>query len=84
MTGHLLGASGAVEALVVIKSIETGIIPPTINYEFADPDCDLDYVPNTARQAKVDTVMSNSFGFGGHNATIILSRMDPEESARAN
>jgi 3-oxoacyl-[acyl-carrier-protein] synthase II len=84
MTGHLLGASGAVEALIAIKTIETGVIPPTINYEFADPDCDLDYVPNTARQARVRTVMSNSFGFGGHNATIIISRFDPEESARAN
>lgn len=84
MTGHLLGASGAVEALLSIKTIETGFIPPTINYEFADPDCDLDYVPNKARQVKVRTVMSNSFGFGGHNATIILSRYDPEESARAS
>ncbi len=74
MTGHLLGAAGAVEAVVCAKVIENGIIPPTINYERPDPECDLDYVPNTARHQPVNVVMSNSFGFGGHNAVIVLRR----------
>jgi len=72
MTGHLLGAAGAIEGMVCIKVIETGIIPPTINYTTPDPDCDLDYVPNQARQAKVSTAMSNSFGFGGHNSVLVF------------
>lgn len=74
MTGHLLGASGALEAVVAALTITNGIVPPTINYETPDPNCDLDYVPNQPRKANVDNVMSNSFGFGGHNATLILSR----------
>jgi 3-oxoacyl-(acyl-carrier-protein) synthase len=74
MTGHLLGAAGALEAVVCVKAIQSGVLPPTINYQTPDPDCDLDYVPNQARSARVDHVMSNSFGFGGHNATLILSR----------
>jgi 3-oxoacyl-[acyl-carrier-protein] synthase II len=74
MSGHLLGASGALEAVVCLMTLRTQMIPPTINYEFPDPDCDLDYVPNIARPAIVRRVMSNSFGFGGHNATIILSQ----------
>jgi len=74
MTGHLLGAAGAVEALICVKVLEDFIIPPTINYETPDPECDLDYVPNLARKVKVDHIMSNSFGFGGHNASIIISR----------
>ncbi|MCL4271732.1 MAG: beta-ketoacyl-ACP synthase II [Anaerolineales bacterium] len=74
MTGHLLGASGAVEAVVGTLAILNDILPPTINYKTPDPACDLDYVPNQARQLRVDNVMSNSFGFGGHNATLILSR----------
>ncbi len=74
MTGHLLGASGALEAVICVKVLQNDILPPTINYETPDPECDLDYVPNSARAAHVDHVMSNSFGFGGHNATIILSR----------
>jgi 3-oxoacyl-[acyl-carrier-protein] synthase II len=73
MTGHLLGASGALEALICVKTLQEQMIPPTINYETPDPDCDLDYVPNVARVWRVRRVMSNSFGFGGHNATIILS-----------
>jgi 3-oxoacyl-[acyl-carrier-protein] synthase II len=73
MIGHLLGAGGAVEAIACAKSLETGVIHPTINYETPDPDCDLDTVPNQAREAHPRTALSNSFGFGGHNATIILS-----------
>jgi 3-oxoacyl-[acyl-carrier-protein] synthase II len=72
MTGHLMGAAGALEAIVCIKTIQEGIIHPTINYEYPDPECDLDYVPNVARQADVRVALSNSFGFGGHNATIVL------------
>jgi 3-oxoacyl-[acyl-carrier-protein] synthase II len=74
MTGHLLGAAGALEALICVKILQDGILPPTINYETPDPECDLDYVPNQARPAVVQNIMSNSFGFGGHNASIILSR----------
>ena len=72
VTGHLLGGAGAIEAVVCLKAIQTNTLPPTINYETPDPDCDLDYVPNTARQANIRTVLTNSFGFGGHNATLIL------------
>jgi len=74
MIGHLLGASGAVEAIVCVKAIQEGIMPPTIGYSTPDPDCDLDYVPNQARKAEVNVAMSNSLGFGGHNATIIFKK----------
>jgi len=74
MTGHLWGGSGAVEAIFCALTIGRGIIPPTINYETPDPDCDLDYVPNVAREAPVKTALSNSFGFGSTNAVLILSR----------
>jgi 3-oxoacyl-[acyl-carrier-protein] synthase II len=74
MTGHLLGAAGAVETAVCALAIRDGIVPPTINYENPDPDCDLDYVPNKARQMKVEVCLNNSLGFGGHNATIIVRR----------
>ena len=74
MTGHLLGAAGGIEAVFCVKALNDGIIPPTINYEFADPECDLDYVPNSARYHPITTVMSNSFGFGGHNASVIIGR----------
>jgi 3-oxoacyl-[acyl-carrier-protein] synthase II len=74
MTGHLLGASGSIEAVVCAQVLTEDILPPTINYEFPDPECDLDYVPNKPRKAAPQHVMSNSFGFGGHNATLILSR----------
>jgi len=80
MTGHLLGASGAIEAMVTVKTLSTGIIPPTINYETPDPDCDLDYVPNNPRNESVKHAMSNSFGFGGHNATIVLSKYDGQDN----
>ena len=76
MTGHLLGASGALEAVICARVLRENILPPTINYEFPDPVCDLDYVPNQARAAHPKHVMSNSFGFGGHNATLILSRFE--------
>ena len=74
MTSHLLGAAGGVEAIACALAIERGMLPPTINYEFPDPECDLDYVPNTPRAARVDVAMSNAFGFGGHNATLVLRR----------
>jgi 3-oxoacyl-(acyl-carrier-protein) synthase len=74
--GHLLGAAGAVEAVVAIKAIEEGLIPPTLNYEHPDPACDLDYTPNRARRLPVRTAMSNSFGFGGHNATLLFRAVD--------
>jgi len=76
MTGHLLGAAGGVEFVVCCLAIKDGIIPPTINYDYPDPDCDLDYVPNTARKTKVNVCMSNSLGFGGHNATLIVKRFE--------
>ncbi|MDF2927667.1 MAG: beta-ketoacyl-acyl-carrier-protein synthase [Paenibacillaceae bacterium] len=76
MTGHLLGAAGGVEAVIIALTIANGVIPPTINLENPDPECDLDYVPNKARQADVRVAMSNSFGFGGHNATIILKKYE--------
>ena len=72
MTGHLLGGAGVVEAIYSILAIKNGLIPPTINYEFPDPECDLDYAPNKARRAKVRTVLSNSFGFGGTNSSLIF------------
>jgi 3-oxoacyl-[acyl-carrier-protein] synthase II len=74
MTGHLLGASGGVEFVVCCLAIKNSLVPPTINYEHPDPDCDLDYVPNTARKADVKVSMSNSLGFGGHNASLIVRR----------
>jgi 3-oxoacyl-[acyl-carrier-protein] synthase II len=74
MTGHLFGAAGAIEAMVCVKTLTDGIISPTINYETPDPDCDLDYTPNEARQADVSVAMSNSFGLGGRNSTIILRK----------
>jgi 3-oxoacyl-[acyl-carrier-protein] synthase II len=74
MTGHLLGAAGVVEAIFTLLAIRDGIVPPTINYHTPDPDCDLDYVPNTARQLKVDVALSNSFGFGGTNGSVIFRR----------
>jgi 3-oxoacyl-[acyl-carrier-protein] synthase II len=74
MTGHLLGAAGGVEFVVCCLALQFGIVPPTINYQHPDPDCDLDYVPNTAREKKLNICMSNSLGFGGHNATLVVKR----------
>lgn len=76
MTGHLMGAGGAVEAIISVKTIQEGIIPPTINYKYPDPDCDLDYVPNEARPAQVKIALSNSFGIGGHNACLLLKAFE--------
>ncbi|MBX5481673.1 MAG: beta-ketoacyl-ACP synthase II [Myxococcaceae bacterium] len=74
MTGHMLGAAGAAEAVVAVKALTHNLLPPTINYENPDPECDLDYVPNQAREVRVDAVMSNSFGFGGTNAVLVFHR----------
>lgn len=76
MTGHLLGAAGGVEGVISVKAIDDGIIPATINYETPDPDCDLDYVPNESRKQDVNVVMSNSFGFGGHNACLVFKKYE--------
>jgi 3-oxoacyl-[acyl-carrier-protein] synthase II len=73
-TGHMLGAAGAVEMVICTKAIQTDTVPPTINQEVSDPECDLDYVPNTARQMKVNAIVNNSFGFGGHNASIVAKK----------
>jgi 3-oxoacyl-[acyl-carrier-protein] synthase II len=73
-TGHMLGAAGAVEMVACVKAIQTDTIPPTINYQTPDPECDLDYVPNTARQGKVNAIVNNSFGFGGHNACLVAKK----------
>jgi 3-oxoacyl-[acyl-carrier-protein] synthase II len=77
MTGHLLGAAGGIEAIATAFAIHHGILPPTINYETPDPDCDLDYVPNQARKQDVEVALSNAFGFGGTNATIVLRKYRP-------
>jgi 3-oxoacyl-[acyl-carrier-protein] synthase II len=73
-TGHMLGAAGAVETAICAMALQTGVIPPTINYEHPDPECDLDYAPNAARELKVQAALNNSFGFGGHNACLIVRR----------
>ena len=75
MTGHLLGGSGGIEAVAAVLAIQHQVVPPTINYQNPDPECDLDYVPNQARDAKVDVVLSNSFGFGGHNVCLAFRRL---------
>ncbi|HGY5546842.1 MAG TPA: beta-ketoacyl-[acyl-carrier-protein] synthase II, partial [Prochlorococcus sp.] len=76
MTGHLLGGSGGIEAVACVLALRQGMVPPTINYANPDPACDLDYVPNTAREQKLDVVLSNSFGFGGHNVCLAFRQMD--------
>lgn len=75
MTGHMLGAAGAIEATICLLTMRDSVIPPTINYENADPECDLDYVPNVARKANVDVTLSNSFGFGGHNVSLVFRKV---------
>jgi 3-oxoacyl-[acyl-carrier-protein] synthase II len=74
MTGHLLGAAGSTEGIFTILSLREGVLPPTINYEEPDPECDLDYVPNVARRKPIQVAMSNAFGFGGTNATLIFKK----------
>lgn len=74
MTGHLLGGSGAVEAIITVKALQDGFIPATINYEIPDPECDLDIVPNVGRKQEITYAMSNSLGFGGHNASILFKK----------
>ena len=76
MLGHLIAAAGAVELIISVMTIRQGVVPPTINYEVPDPECDLDYVPNQAREKRVRHVLSNSFGFGGQNISLIVSRFD--------
>ncbi|MFN2165572.1 MAG: beta-ketoacyl-[acyl-carrier-protein] synthase family protein [Anaerolineae bacterium] len=76
MVGHALGGAGAIEAMACVQTLNTGMIHPTINYQVPDPECDLDYVPNVARQAEVHTTMSNSFGLGGQNACLVLRRFE--------
>jgi 3-oxoacyl-[acyl-carrier-protein] synthase II len=73
--GHLFGAAGAVEAMMCVLALHEGVLPPTINYRSPDPECDLDYVPNEARQAQVDVALSNAMGLGGHNACVLLGRV---------
>jgi 3-oxoacyl-[acyl-carrier-protein] synthase II len=75
-TGHCLGAAGAIEAMFSILAVDRGILPPTINYDEPDPTCDLDYIPNKARESQIDVAVSNSFGFGGHNASIVVKRFE--------
>ena len=74
MTGHCFGAAGAIEAMMCVLAIHDGVLPPTINYEHPDPECDLDYVPNEAREAQVDVALSNAMGLGGHNGCVLLGR----------
>jgi 3-oxoacyl-(acyl-carrier-protein) synthase len=74
MTGHMMGATGALEAILCVQAVRCGVLPPTIHYQTPDPDCDLDYIPNQPRQKPVRLVLSNSFGFGGHNAVIAVRK----------
>jgi 3-oxoacyl-(acyl-carrier-protein) synthase len=82
MIGHAMGASGAIEAVVCALTLDRGMIHPTINYEFPDPECDLDYVPNQARTARVRVALSNSFGLGGQNACLLLKKVEPNDPLR--
>lgn len=76
MLGHMLGAAGGVEAVALVRTLQENMIPPTINLETPDPECDLDYVPNLAREARLQIGLSSSFGFGGHNAVLVLKKFD--------
>jgi 3-oxoacyl-[acyl-carrier-protein] synthase II len=75
MTGHCFGAAGAIEAMMCVRALHDGVLPPTINLRNPDPDCDLDYVPNEARRAQVDVALSNAMGLGGHNGCVLLGRV---------
>ncbi|MCH8339403.1 MAG: beta-ketoacyl-ACP synthase II [Chloroflexi bacterium] len=83
MTGHMLGAAGGMEAIFCVKAMEEGVLPPTMNYETPDPDCDLDYVPNKKREKELEYAMSNSFGFGGHNATLVFAKVSDDQETDA-
>jgi 3-oxoacyl-(acyl-carrier-protein) synthase len=74
MTGHMMGATGALEVIFCVNAIRDGILPPTINYQTPDPECDLDYIPNKAREAKINLAINNAFGFGGHNAVLAIRK----------
>jgi 3-oxoacyl-(acyl-carrier-protein) synthase len=76
MTGHMMGATGALEAILCVQAIRDGILPPTIHYQTPDPECDLDVIPNEAREKKIDLAISNAFGFGGHNAVLAIRRYE--------
>jgi 3-oxoacyl-[acyl-carrier-protein] synthase II len=76
VTGHCFGAAGAIEAMMCALAIKNGVVPPTANYRVLDPECDLDYVPNEARRVEVDVAVSNAMGLGGHNACVVLGRVD--------
>jgi 3-oxoacyl-[acyl-carrier-protein] synthase II len=80
MLGHLIAAAGATEVIISLMAIRHGVVPPTTNYETPDPDCDLDYVPNEAREVHCDIAMTNSFGFGGQNICLILDRYEPRSA----
>jgi 3-oxoacyl-[acyl-carrier-protein] synthase II len=80
MTGHLLGAAGAVEAIITAMSLKEGVVPPTINYRVPDENCDLDVVPDVARKAEIRCAMSNSLGFGGHNASLVFRKTERDKS----
>jgi 3-oxoacyl-[acyl-carrier-protein] synthase II len=75
MTGHIIGASCGIETVTCALALKNGKLPPTINYEEADPDCDLDYIPNVAREAQVEYALNNSFGFGGHNISLLVKKI---------
>jgi 3-oxoacyl-(acyl-carrier-protein) synthase len=74
MTGHMMGATGALEVIFMVQAIRNGLLPPTVHYQTPDPECDLDYIPNEARERQVDLAISNAFGFGGHNAVVAVRK----------
>jgi 3-oxoacyl-[acyl-carrier-protein] synthase II len=76
VTGHCFGAAGAIEAMMCVRAVHEGVLPPTINYENPDPACDLDYVPNVARETRVDVALSNAMGLGGHNGCVLVGRVE--------
>jgi 3-oxoacyl-[acyl-carrier-protein] synthase II len=76
VTGHCFGAAGAIEAMMCVRAVHEGMLPPTMNYEHPDPDCDLDYVPNESRRVEVDVALSNAMGLGGHNGCVLVGRVD--------